>query len=52
MVLIQVLNIVDILSMTKIVDNRKLWLISFTITLKFLSQLNEPKFWENQAHVT
>ena len=26
---VQVLNIVDILSMIKIIDNRKLWLISF-----------------------
>ena len=53
MVSIQVLNIADILSMTKVIDNRKLCLISFlTITLEFLCQLNEPKFSENHAHVT
>ena len=26
---VQVLNIIDILSMTKVIDNRKLWLLSF-----------------------
>ena len=41
MVSIQVLKIVDILSLTKIIENRKLWLISF---LK--CQLNTPKFLE------
>ena len=46
MVSIQVLNIVDILSMTKVIENRKLCMISFIITLDFLCQLNVPKFCE------
>ena len=51
MVSIQVLIIIDILSMTKVMDNRKLWLISFfRIALKFLCQFNDPKFSENHTH--
>ena len=54
---VQVLTIVDILSMTKAIDSRKLcftyvFLISISITLEFLCQVNMPKFSENHAHVT
>ena len=54
MVSIQVLNIVDILSMTKVIDKRKLCLISF---LQYhwniyACLINTPKLLENQAHVT
>ena len=54
---VQVLTIVDILSMTKAIDSRKLcftyvFLISISITLEFLCQVNMPKFSENHANVT
>ena len=46
-------TIVVILSMTKVIENRKLFLISFLFWfLEFLCQHNTPKFLENHAHVT
>ena len=44
---VQVLNIVDILSMIKVIDNRKLWLISFLQWhWNFYASLMHQNFWK------
>ena len=47
---VQVLNIIDILSMTKVIDNRKLWLLSFLPWLwNFYASLMHQNFGKSHT---